>query len=124
MTDSTDGWQSFLDRWSQEWADAQDPNTPAGGAREGDEKARRAGWLGFPPASEERIQALEERLGHRLPPSYRTFLTVSDGWRHAGASCGCSPVPITHATLAPPWACCSRAWLVEPVAVTERSSTA
>ncbi|BCL27719.1 SMI1/KNR4 family protein [Streptomyces aurantiacus] len=84
MTDSTDGWQSFLDRWSQEWADAQDPNTPAGGAREGDEKARRAGWLGFPPASEERIQALEERLGHRLPPSYRTFLTVSDGWRHAG----------------------------------------
>jgi hypothetical protein len=48
MTDSTDGWQPFLDRWSQEWADAQDPNTPAGGGRAGDEEARRAGgvvWL-------------------------------------------------------------------------------
>ncbi|MET7480138.1 SMI1/KNR4 family protein [Streptomyces sp. NPDC005648] len=72
MTRTIDDWQSFLARWSQEWADAQD------------EEPLRPRWLGFPPASEERIRALEERLGLRLPPSYRSFLAATDGWRHAG----------------------------------------
>ncbi|MEU3608801.1 SMI1/KNR4 family protein [Streptomyces sp. NPDC035033] len=74
-------WRSFLLRWSGEWADSLGD----GGTRsEADEAARRARWLGFPGASEERIAALEERLGRRLPPSYREFLEVTDGWRHAG----------------------------------------
>ncbi|MGC0379518.1 SMI1/KNR4 family protein [Streptomyces sp. SAI-229] len=74
-------WRPFLLEWSGEWADS----LPDGEARgEADEAARRARWLGFPPASEERIAALEERLGRRMPPSYREFLKVSDGWRHAG----------------------------------------
>ncbi|MER8004170.1 SMI1/KNR4 family protein [Streptomyces sp. NPDC094149] len=83
MADMSDDWRSFLRRWSEEWADAQDPETPEG-IHAPDEEPRRTRWLGFPPASEERIKALEERLGLRLPPSYRTFLAVSDGWRHAG----------------------------------------
>lgn len=81
MTDTAFDWRSFLLRWSGEWADS----LPDGEARgEDDETARRARWLGFPPASEERIAAMEERLGRRMPPSYREFLQVSDGWRHAG----------------------------------------
>ncbi|MEW1600723.1 SMI1/KNR4 family protein [Streptomyces sp. NPDC093808] len=74
-------WRTFLLRWSGEWADslphdeARDPD---------DEAARRARWLGFPPASQERVTAMEERLGRRMPPSYRAFLLVTDGWRHAG----------------------------------------
>ncbi|MCZ0998127.1 SMI1/KNR4 family protein [Streptomyces mirabilis] len=84
MTDLMDDWRSFLVRWSQEWADAQNPDAPASERHVRDEEPVRTRWLGFPPASEERIRALEERLGHRLPPSYRTFLAVSDGWRHAG----------------------------------------
>ncbi|MFD8306441.1 SMI1/KNR4 family protein [Streptomyces sp. NPDC059690] len=84
MADMSDDWRSFLRRWSEEWADAQDPREPEG-VHARDQEPRRTRWLGFPPAPEERIQALEERLGHRLPPSYRTFLAVSDGWRHAGA---------------------------------------
>ncbi|MFD9325741.1 SMI1/KNR4 family protein [Streptomyces sp. NPDC060065] len=82
MTDTTSfDWRSFLLRWSGEWADS----LPDGEARgEDDETARQARWLGFPPASEERIAAMEERLGRRMPPSYREFLKVSDGWRHAG----------------------------------------
>ncbi len=79
MTDTSDDWRSLLVRWSQEWADAQDGETSAQ-----DDEPLRTRWLGFPPAPEERLRALEERLGHRLPPSYRTFLAVSDGWRHAG----------------------------------------
>ncbi|WP_431046836.1 SMI1/KNR4 family protein [Streptomyces sp. P1-3] len=85
MTDTTTDtpldWRPFLARWSEEWADACDPGEQLD---EGDEEARRSRWLGFPPASGARIAAMEERLGHRLPPSYRTFLEVSDGWRHAG----------------------------------------
>ncbi|WP_216590757.1 SMI1/KNR4 family protein [Streptomyces brasiliscabiei] len=74
-------WQSFLFRWSGEWADA----LPDDGTRSADdEAARQARWLGFPPAPEERIVAMEERLGRRMPPSYREFLKVTDGWRHAG----------------------------------------
>ncbi|MFD9380948.1 SMI1/KNR4 family protein [Streptomyces sp. NPDC059999] len=74
-------WRPFLVRWSGEWSDS----LPDDEARsEEDEAARRARWLGFPPASEERIAAMEERLGRRMPPSYREFLKVSDGWQHAG----------------------------------------
>ncbi|MFG2884790.1 SMI1/KNR4 family protein [Streptomyces sp. NPDC048297] len=82
MTDTTAfDWRSFLLRWSGEWADS----LPDGKTRsEDDVTARRSRWLGFPPASAERIAAMEERLGQRMPPSYREFLKVSDGWRHAG----------------------------------------
>lgn len=37
-------------------------------------------WLGFPGASEEEIKAAEVRLGLTFPPSYRTFLKVTNGW--------------------------------------------
>ncbi|MFE0626777.1 SMI1/KNR4 family protein [Streptomyces sp. NPDC058864] len=84
MTDAIDDWRSFLVRWSQEWADAQDADVPAGERPVRDGEPPRTRRLGFAPAPEERILALEETLGHRLPPSYRTFLAVSDGWRHAG----------------------------------------
>lgn len=78
---ASDDWRGFLTRWSEEWADACDPDEVRDA---GDEEARRARWLGFGPATPARVAALEERLGHRLPPSYRAFLEVTDGWRHAG----------------------------------------
>ncbi|WJV50617.1 SMI1/KNR4 family protein [Streptomyces flavofungini] len=75
-----DDWRRFLTRWSEEWADACARDELGAD----DEEARRARWLGFAPAPPARVAALEKRLGHRLPPSYRTFLEVTDGWRHAG----------------------------------------
>ncbi|MER5755301.1 hypothetical protein [Streptomyces sp. NPDC002088] len=63
MTDSIDDWRSLLVRWSQEWADAQDLDAPAGERHPRDEEPLGTRWLGFPPASEERILAVEERLG-------------------------------------------------------------
>ncbi|WP_424891661.1 SMI1/KNR4 family protein [Streptomyces sp. XH2] len=85
MADTTFDWRSFLVRWSEEWADACDPDDAP---TDEDEAAQRARWLGFAPASGARIEALEERLGRRLPPSYRAFLEVSDGWRNAGGFVG------------------------------------
>ncbi|MFJ3363726.1 SMI1/KNR4 family protein [Streptomyces anthocyanicus] len=48
------------------------------------EERLEAGWAGAEPAGEEAIVAAEERLGVRLPPSYRNFLQVSDGWEDIG----------------------------------------
>ncbi|MER7336938.1 SMI1/KNR4 family protein [Streptomyces sp. NPDC000075] len=68
-------WEPFLRTWSAE-RDA---------ARRAEEPAQPTlGWLGFDPAPQERIAALETRLGAVLPPSYRAFLEVTDGWRWAG----------------------------------------
>src|SRR5713101_2204690 len=41
-------------------------------------------WLGYEGASEEEIAALEKRRGKRLPPSYRSFLAETNGWRQCG----------------------------------------
>lgn len=84
MTDTSEDWRSLLTRWSQEWADARAAEVAQDEAAARDEESSQTRGLGFPGAPEERIRAMEERLGHRLPPSYRTFLAVSDGWRHAG----------------------------------------
>ncbi|CAL9582309.1 hypothetical protein SUDANB9_05027 [Streptomyces sp. enrichment culture] len=64
-------WRAFLGRWQEEWMPRPE--------REGD---RRTGSvvLGRAGADEAAVAAAEERLGRRLPPSYRQFLSVSDGW--------------------------------------------
>lgn len=66
MTDETFDWPSFLHRWQEEW----DPDPERG----------EPSVLGRPSAGEEAIAAAERRLGMRLPPSYRGFLSASDGW--------------------------------------------
>ena len=38
-------------------------------------------WLGFNPATSDDLKDLEKRLGVILPPSYKAFLSMSDGWR-------------------------------------------
>lgn len=43
-----------------------------------------SGWLGRPGAGEAAVAALEQRLGVRLPPSYREFLKFSNGWQTFG----------------------------------------
>ncbi|HYQ40369.1 MAG TPA: SMI1/KNR4 family protein [Polyangiaceae bacterium] len=41
---------------------------------------RDVGLVPNPSASQGAIAAVEERIGQRLPPSYREFLAVHDGW--------------------------------------------
>ena len=43
------------------------------------------GWLGEPGATEAEISAAEQRLGERLPPSYRAFLAETNGFDHIGS---------------------------------------
>jgi hypothetical protein len=68
MSGESFNWHDFLGRWQREWV----PRT------DGDEE--RTALLGRPGAGDAAIAAAEERLGRRLPPSYRGFLAASDGW--------------------------------------------
>lgn len=71
-------WRDLLQRWSDEWLDPvlheQERAEPFADA------VRRARWLGTRGASAPDLDALEERLGVRLPFSYRQFLATTDGW--------------------------------------------
>ncbi|MFE5819133.1 SMI1/KNR4 family protein [Streptomyces sp. NPDC056479] len=71
MTGDSFNWHEFLGRWQEEWV-------PRAGEDEDDPEAVVS--PGRPGAGEAVIVAAEERLGRRLPPSYREFLAVSDGW--------------------------------------------
>jgi HEAT repeat protein len=42
------------------------------------------GWLGEPGATEMEIGSAESRLGVKLPPSYRQFLSETNGFDHVG----------------------------------------
>jgi hypothetical protein len=71
-------WRPFLERFSREvLADRyQRALLPP--------EVEKSGWLGFPPATVEEIEALEKRLGTSLPDSYRSFMLTTNGWRTAG----------------------------------------
>ncbi|HEY7066638.1 MAG TPA: SMI1/KNR4 family protein [Chloroflexota bacterium] len=68
-------WRSFLATWSRAVLTVPDlagrlpPEVVA------------SGWLGYPGATDAQVEAAEARLGAHLPPSYREFLHVSNGWR-------------------------------------------
>lgn len=78
MQMSHDAWRTLLETWSQALLD--EPEIGDGLPAE----VRASGWLGYPPASHDVISAAEQRLGVHLPPSYRTFLSVTNGWRDTG----------------------------------------
>ncbi|WP_411108198.1 SMI1/KNR4 family protein [Streptomyces sp. c-19] len=78
MSSAPFDWYEFLGRWQEEWV----PRVDADPQEDSDEDPG-AGVLagpGRPGAGEAAIAAAEERLGRRLPPSYRSFLAASDGW--------------------------------------------
>ena len=69
-----ESWRELMTRWNADLLETPDL------IRRAPADAVASGWLGFPPASEEQIRAAETRIGARLPPSYRTFLEVTNGW--------------------------------------------
>ncbi|GGV28793.1 cell wall assembly protein [Streptomyces griseoflavus] len=82
MIDDAFNWDRFLRRWQDEWVPSEDDaeELADGGLTLADLA------VAVPPAGEAEIAAAEERLGTRLPPSYRQFLGASNGWRLDGGS--------------------------------------
>lgn len=68
-------WYKFLEQWSHEFIATSPKKNHL------PEEVVASGWLGFPGATEEEITQAETRLNISLPPSYREFLKVSNGWR-------------------------------------------
>jgi hypothetical protein len=68
-------WKKLLSQWSLEIISSSEylDELPA--------EVTESRWLGFPGANQEQIKAAETRLGVNLPPSYRAFLKVTNGWR-------------------------------------------
>ncbi|SDT24783.1 SMI1/KNR4 family protein [Actinoplanes derwentensis] len=77
---SADEWRRYLAEYSADVLRVTDDDDLAGIS----DAHRLLGWLGFDGADAEHLTALEQRLCIPLPPSYRTFLTVSDGWLNLG----------------------------------------
>jgi hypothetical protein len=71
-------WMGLLRRWNQELLECAEITQmlPA--------NVIESSWLGYPPASEDEISQLEDRLGANLPSSYRAFFKVTNGWRVTG----------------------------------------
>lgn len=78
MVDPRFDWPHILERFSH--ALVRDPYY----SLELPDEVVEAGWLGYPGADEDAISAAEQRLGLKFPPSYRSFLKTSNGFRHAG----------------------------------------
>ncbi len=72
-------WKPFLEAWSK--AVLSSDNLPYFNLPQ---SVIDSEWLGYPGATEAEITAAEKRLGKTLPPSYREFLKVSNGWRQTG----------------------------------------
>jgi hypothetical protein len=72
-------WRTFLKQASRDLLtdEAVRQNLP--------KKVASSAWLGYEGASENQIAALEKRLDKALPPSYRSFLAETNGWRNCGA---------------------------------------
>ena len=80
----TSFWKDFLKKWNEDiltlLKESHSKIYFSDIAKEGLDK----GWLGFPGVREEEILAAEKRLNLKLPPSYRDFLKVTNGWRQIG----------------------------------------
>jgi hypothetical protein len=76
-------WHDFLHRYSTEFLESaflREMEQEGRAHHFANETQRSSRWLGEEPASEDMIVAAENRLGIRLPPTYRNFLLVSNGW--------------------------------------------
>src|SRR3954471_13970876 len=73
-------WQPFLARWSRELLASPYYREPSYYYQAPSPEAAATGWLGYPPANEADLAALEARLGVAVPPSYGEFLRVTNGW--------------------------------------------
>lgn len=70
-------WRSFLQQWSRAILESMEEEQLSQLPPEVIE----SGWLGYPGATENQLAQVEAQLRMTLPPTYREFLKVSNGWR-------------------------------------------
>jgi hypothetical protein len=88
---TVDEWRAFLTDYSREVLTSDDQEfdqlQPGGQVitvPRFTREVRDSGWLGTEPCTEGDLTTAEARLGRALPPSFRNFYLVSNGWSEAG----------------------------------------
>jgi hypothetical protein len=71
-------WKPFLTQWSRAWIES---GAYTNYNQVFSPEVLASGWLGYPGATEAQLMGAESRLEIRLPPSYRSFLRTTNGWR-------------------------------------------
>lgn len=80
-------WKAWLSEWNDELLKQLEvKESKATIEKEIEAEALASKWLGYPGAKEEEIEGLENRLGKKLPPSFRALLKITNGFRQPGAS--------------------------------------
>lgn len=78
-------WKEFLRKWEEETISLLIDAEKAGFIIDESYglilEVRRSEAQSFPGADQDEIQALENRIGKRLPDSYKNFLKASNGWK-------------------------------------------
>jgi hypothetical protein len=78
-------WKEFLRKWEEETISLLIDAEKAGFIIDESyglmREVRRSEAQSFPGAEQDEIQALENRIGKRLPDSYKNFLKASNGWK-------------------------------------------
>jgi SMI1 / KNR4 family (SUKH-1) len=77
-------WASWLAEYNRELFAQLDRDPPPSDAlryADVDDTVLRSRWLGYSGATDQQLAHVESHLGVLLPPSYRAFLQVSNGWR-------------------------------------------
>lgn len=105
---SDEQWGSLLERWERALQARE--SRPLGSGEEEPTPFRRPG------ANVADVEALERRIGRRLPPSYRSFLLVTDGFRAAGWGAARPFESADYDGLLPATAVTTLAW-ADPVTV-------
>ena len=73
-------WSGWLREWNRILLDGLEPGQPGEDDPDLTPEIIASGWLGAPGAGDAELAALEARLGTTLPPSYRSFLQISNGF--------------------------------------------
>lgn len=78
------GWQTWLAEWNQILIETLQTRGRGVQSAADLESVPASSWLGHKGASAQELSALEKTLDITLPPSYRSFLAVSNGFEQPG----------------------------------------
>ncbi len=98
-------WQPFLKQWAEEMLDVAEDTDDL------PSEAIKARWLGFPGVTKAQIAEVETRLGVTLPPSYKAFLKVTNGWRQPEAFWAANAGSLWQANQAQWFAVANQDWI-------------
>lgn len=81
-------WENLLKIWSEQLISSRQlaESLPYLASEQVSSSMVASGWLGYQGVSEQQLIQAESRLKVQLPPSYRDFLRITNGWGFVGTN--------------------------------------